>query len=225
MTNGALPSRNRTRSRTNPIWCVAIAGASALGWWGCTDGGTPTDPAHGIKIQADGGGGDDNDENRPPRITGGGRVDFPVGAPARNTRPYYQEFTFHFRIKKDNTVSGKLDFIDHRTEMQINGKPFRAETPAAMTFTPTAPDGDCVQGGGIVMGNLIVKNDGTAHTFTLKVCDNGEPGKNAPWDRFFLSISGYMDPNTAEPYHMHHHPTEETTGAYLTGGNIQAKSV
>jgi len=227
MTNGALPSRNRTSSRTNPIWCLAVAGASALGWWGCSDV-SPVAPVHnGIRMQADGGGGGDTDDNRPPLITGGGRVDFPFGGPDKNQRPDYQEFTFHFRKKQDGTVQGKLDFIDHRDAMRIAGKPFRAEEVSSMSFTPTAPDADCAQGGGVVSGTLKVKNDNSTHTFNLKVCDNGEPGKNSPWDRFWLWIDGLPpDPVTGEPYHMHHHSGfDEPSGAYLTGGNIQAKRV
>jgi hypothetical protein len=176
-----------------------------------------------MHLQADNTG--DNDDNRPPRITGGGRVDFPPGGPSKNTRPFYQEFAFHFRIKQDNSVDGRIEFVDHRDGMQIDGKPFRVESTTITSFTPTAADVDCAQGGGVVTGTVRTKNDGSMHTFQLKVCDNGEPGKNAPWDRFFFSINGYTDPDTAEPYHMHHHPTEENSGAYLTGGNIQSKNV
>jgi hypothetical protein len=224
MTSGALPSGSAATKRQKLVWCAAIVGASALGWWGCTENSPMAPSRTGVHLQADNSQ-DDSDPNKPPLINGGGRVDFPPGGPTKNDKPYYQEFAFHFRIKKDNSVDGQLNFTDHRTEMQIGGKPFRVDLVAATSFTPTDPDSQCAQGGGVVAGTVVTRNDGSQHSFQLKVCDNGEPGKNAPWDRFYLSINGYTDPNTGEPYNMHHHPTEEGSGAYLTGGNLQAKRV
>lgn len=228
MTNGALPARNQKRPRKNVVWCAAVVTASALGWWGCSEGPSPLDPSHkGITVQATGGGDDDDeDENRKPRITGSGRVDFPPGGPTKNEKPFYQEFSFHFRITNHNHAKGKFEFVDHRTGMRINGKPFRVKLYILTDFTPTAATSECVQGGGIVTGKVKTVNDGSIHNFTLKVCDNGEPGRNAPWDRFDLRIPDYTDPDLGLPYRMWHFPADDPpTGAYLTGGNIQARRV
>lgn len=150
-------------------------------------------------------------------ITGGGRFDYPPGEPGgpknKNT-PESRDFeTFGFRLgdrHDDGEIKGQVQYVDHREEQRINGRPLNIHSVSFRFFEARA-EGACTEGGATAIGIFEIKNTGERLEGQVRVCDNGEPGNrragNAsdPPDHFFISlVNGY-----------------EAQG-YLTGGNIQA---
>jgi hypothetical protein len=182
-------------------------------------------------------------ENQAPRATGSGRIDFPPGGPERNrkpTRDKYQTFSFDIRDRDNNSIPDNnsfLKFTDHRNPgpgpCRNNGN--RDCTLIAtqfLSFTPIAPNLECPDGSALITGLVDVKNTKNVNEsfeFSLKVCDKEDPGKTFPNDTYDFSVPGMgNDPDTDESYRMHFHDpfaAEELEGAYLTGGNIQVRTI
>jgi hypothetical protein len=162
---------------------------------------------------------------RPLKMTGGGRIDYPPGAAAKNPPASHQYETFGAYVTAAGepdpsgrtclAETGELEWIDHRPEMEINGQPLNLHA-TAVTFAELAVDTDCGDGAVHWGGKLRVQNTGQEDLdFEVWDCDNSEPG--AGHDGFAIRVPelGYevMCPDPDLP------PTEPT--CTLTGGNRQ----
>jgi hypothetical protein len=163
----------------------------------------------------------------PFKMTGGGRIDYPPGTADKNppSSHLYQTFGAHV-IGSGQLVDGKclaekgsLQWIDHRPEFRINGRPLNLHS-IEITFAEAffAPETDCSDGGARWGGRLVVRNTGDEYDFVVFDCDNSEPG--AGNDGFGITVFDettvfyeVLCPNPALP------PAEPT--CTLTGGNRQ----
>jgi len=122
----------------------------------------------------------------PFKMTGGGRIDFPPGTATKNppASHIYETFGAHVMSSgvEQNGVcladKGVLQWVDHRPEFRINGRPLNLhsiEVTFAEAFFP--PETDCEDGAARWGGRLEVKNTGEIAEFEVFDCDNGEPGR------------------------------------------------
>jgi hypothetical protein len=164
----------------------------------------------------------------PFKMTGGGRIDFPPGTAQKNT-PASQEFqTFGAHVIGSGefdevsgeclAVKGSLQWIDHRPEFRINGRPLNLhsiEIRFAEAFS--APETACADGGARWGGRLVVRNTNDEANFEVFDCDDGEPG--AGNDGFGIRVTN----DAGVVIYAVLCPDETSAGltCTLTGGNRQ----
>ncbi|HEY3279120.1 MAG TPA: hypothetical protein VGJ83_01295 [Gemmatimonadales bacterium] len=155
----------------------------------------------------------------PFKITGGGRIDYPLGTAEKNPPASHIYETFGAHVMDQNgdcsPENGALEWIDHRPEMRINGHPLNLHA-TAVTFAEEATDTDCSDGAAHWGGKLRVQNTGQEDLdFEVFDCDNGEPGVGHDGFAIRVPAIGYevMCPDPDLP------PAEPA--CTLTGGNRQ----
>jgi len=155
----------------------------------------------------------------PLKITGGGRIDYPLGTAEKNppASHIYETFGAHVMDENGDCVAekGALEWVDHRPEWRINGSPLNLHA-TAVTFAEEAVDTDCRDGAAHWGGRLRVQNTGQEDLdFEVFDCDNGEPGVGH--DGFAIRVPAIdyevMCPDPDLP------PAEPA--CTLTGGNRQ----
>ncbi len=162
----------------------------------------------------------------PFKMTGGGRIDYPPGTAVKNPPASHRYQTFGAHVIGSGelvngeclAVKGSLQWIDHRPEFRINGRPLNLHS-IEITFAEafSAPETDCSDGGARWGGTLVMRNTGEEAEFTAFDCDDGEPGSGN--DGFGLSTTLIVN---GVPYEVLC-PDEASAGptCTLTGGNRQ----
>jgi hypothetical protein len=138
------------------------------------------------------------------KFTGGGRIDDP--------EPMVGKTTFGFNVHAkdfcttDGQIKGQLQVVSHPLRILVHSTSI---TSFSSFPNPDFPGGECAE----FSGTARVKRQNGSweynHTFSVKTCDNGEPGSSpgrGP-DTFGVSVSGVGSTTGDQP---------------LTGGNIQA---
>jgi hypothetical protein len=162
----------------------------------------------------------------PFKMTGGGRIDYPPGTAEKNPPASHRYQTFGAHVigsgQEDESgeclaVKGSLQWIDHRPEFRINGRPLNLhsiEITFAEAFDP--PETNCADGGARWGGTLVVRNTGEEFEFVVFDCDDGEPG--AGNDGFGITVF-----NETGIFYEVLCPDEASAGptCTLTGGNRQ----
>jgi len=159
----------------------AAAAALALVAWSCDSQREPAGPAVGSPVAHF-----SAPLCIPFKMTGGGRIDYPPGTAQQNppASHLYQTFGAHViasgRPQNGSCAAekGSLEWVDHRPEFRINGRPLNLHS-IEITFAEAfaAPETDCSDGGARWGGRLRVKNTGEIADFEVFDCDNGEPGR------------------------------------------------
>jgi hypothetical protein len=206
------------RSLAGPAATVAIV----LVAWSCDTqpealGPTIGPPLYGVEAKC-----------IPFKMTGGGRIDYPPGTATKNP-PARQEFqTFGAHVigsgeEKDGKClaeKGSLQWIDHRPEFRINGRPLNLHS-IEITFAETFSASEtCSDGAAHWGGRVVLRNTGQTGTFEVFDCDDGEPGQGN--DGFEISTTIVV--NGAPPYSVlcpFAAPTLGPPACTLTGGNRQ----
>lgn len=183
---------------------LTVAAATVVAGIGCREDSTspPRDPGQPSFHLGD---------EKPIRVTGTGRIDYPPGSAQKNpsSSKLYQEFGLTVGDKNlDGVPDGKLVFVDYTPAHRINGAPLTLESVSWSTYGRTT-DG-CLDAGIDATGTLKVKNNGLQYRFHLYACDNGEPGTALPRDIFYLDVYN-ADGSLRWIWR-----------AVLTGGNLQA---
>jgi hypothetical protein len=160
------------------------------------------------------------------KMTGGGRIDAPLGGPEKNPPASHQFQTFGAHVISDGLapdgtcpLKGQLQWVDHRDEMRVNGRPLNLHSEQ-ITFVEELLEDTCKDGALHWGGRLVEKNTGEEYDFEVFDCDNGEPG--AEQDGFNIALAGpgeSLDGYTLNcPSPPSIHPDNICT---LTGGNRQ----
>ena len=134
------------------------------------------------------------------RFTGGGRVDPPETG----------KVTFGFNVSGADVCpdggapQGQIQVVFHEAGPSL----YHSVSLDTFSSFPSEEGGECGEWTGTVRAKHVHEGDWHEHPFYMKVCDNGEPGRN---DTFNFWIAD--DPGDGK-----HNNVNET----LTGGNIQA---
>jgi hypothetical protein len=162
----------------------------------------------------------------PFKMTGGGRIDYPPGTAEKNPPASHRYQTFGAHVIGSGELvdgvclaeKGSLQWIDHRPEFRINGRPLNLHS-IEITFAEAfdSPETNCADGGARWGGTAVVRNTGEEVEFTVFDCDDGEPGSGN--DGFGLSTTLVVN---GVPYEVLC-PDETSAGptCTLTGGNRQ----
>jgi len=172
-------------------------GVAAMVAWSCDRPATPVSPQANKPLFWFG------EQCPAAKMTGGGRIDFPPGEAQKNPPASHQYETFGAHVISSGfdqngncAVKGSLEWVDHRDEWRINGRPLNLHS-TAITFVATLLTGggevagDCKDGALYWRGTLVVKNTGEEHGFEVFDCDNGEPGVGHDGFEIFVPDIGY----------------------------------
>ena len=138
------------------------------------------------------------------KFTGGGRIDDP--------NPQVGKTTFGFNVHAkdfcttDGQIKGQLQVVSHPSQTLIHSTSI---TSFASFPNPDFPGGQCAEFSGTARVKTRNGSWDDNHTFSVKTCDNREPGSSpgrGP-DTFGVSVSEVGSTTGDQP---------------LTGGNIQA---
>lgn len=177
---------NVMHKRRNISLTAGLVSAAILGWACDRPDATPAAPEVGA-LEAHFG----QPFCVPFKMTGGGRIDFPPGTAQKNppASHIFQTFGAHVMDRNGDCQAdqGVLQWIDHRPEFRINGRPLNFHS-IAVTFAEAffPPETDCSDGAARWGGRVVLRNTGDEGDFEVFDCDNGEPGRGR--DGFGLRV-------------------------------------
>ena len=197
---------------------LSALGAAAMVAWSCDRPATPVSPQANKPLFWFG------EQCPAAKMTGGGRIDAPLGGPEKNPPASHQFQTFGAHVISDGfnpdgscAVKGSLEWVDH--SMRVGGQPLNLHSEA-ITFVEQLLANDCKDGALHWGGRLVEKNTGEEYDFQVFDCDNGEPG--AKHDGFNIVLSG---PGESQDGYTLECPSPPSIHAEnictLTGGNRQ----